>query len=182
MRVDDCFRYSLRHTALPGCLVDKGQGAAPLGTHGPPRMPCGDGAGSRSPGHTRPPPGCLVEKGQGAPPLGTHGPPRMPCGEGAGSRSPGQISVSFTSTVNGFWFTDHGYGSLQLPGPAQVQVPSRHLGVPIQGRRGWNRLQPQGRWAGGSLGLLLKLQASEARERGPFQAHHGWPVDPTSSA
>ena len=94
MRVDDCFRYSLRHTALPGCLVDKGQGATPLGTHGP---------------------------------------SRMPCGEGAGSRSPGQISVSFTSTVNGFWFTDHGYGSLQLPSPAQVQVPSRHLGVPIQG-------------------------------------------------
>ena len=53
--------------------------------------------------------------------------------------------VSFTSTANGFCFTDHGYGSLQLHGPAQVQVASRHLSVPIQGRRAWNHLQPP--WA-----------------------------------
>ena len=62
--MDDCFRYSLRHTALPGCLVDKGQGAAPLGTHGPPRMPCGEGAGGHSPGHTRPPQDALWRRGR----------------------------------------------------------------------------------------------------------------------
>lgn len=31
MQVDDCFRCISRHTAPPGCLVDNGQGAVPLG-------------------------------------------------------------------------------------------------------------------------------------------------------